>query len=162
VCRDSPMPANEDPHAAVEKCLAGHKQRYRRVRSSLFEALAAPNRPLTTPGIVRALPELAQSSIYRNLGVLIDAGIVRRVAGLSDHSLYELSETFIDHHHHLVCAQCGRVEDLSAPEEVESMLADAARVIAARSGYLIVEHRLDFTGRCSACIGELRESSERH
>ena len=56
--------------------------------------------PLTLPELLDRREELAQSSAYRGLGVLIDAGAVRRIVHDSDHARYELDERLTGHHHH--------------------------------------------------------------
>jgi len=42
----------------------------------------------------------------------MEIGVVRRVAGADDHGRFELAEELSGHHHHLVCARCGKVEDV--------------------------------------------------
>ena len=55
-------------------------QRYTGGRAALVELLAASDRPLTIPEILRARSGMPQSSVYRNLTVLEEAGLVQRVA----------------------------------------------------------------------------------
>ncbi|MGH7912200.1 MAG: transcriptional repressor, partial [Candidatus Dormibacteraceae bacterium] len=57
----------------------------------------------------------------------------------------------LGHHHHLVCAQCGRVEDIDPPAALEHALGEAVREVARRQGYQITEHRLDLEGLCPDC-----------
>ena len=64
------------------------------------------------PEILAANEALPQSSAYRNVTALIEAGVVRRVTGVDDHGRFELSEDLAGHHHHLACARCGKVEDV--------------------------------------------------
>jgi len=101
-------------HDEIARRLAGDDQRYTRLRRALVETLAASGRPLTIPEILAATPNLPQSSAYRNVTTLMDAGVVRRVAGTDDHGRFELAEGFSGHHHHLVCATCGKVDDIRA------------------------------------------------
>ena len=49
-------------------------QRYTRLRRALIETMAGAGRPLTIPEILRTNPGLSQSSAYRNITVLIEAG----------------------------------------------------------------------------------------
>ena len=62
---------------------------------------------MTLPDILGADRSLAQSSAYRSLAVLVDAGVVRRLVHGGDHAHYELAEHLTEHHHHLVCDACG-------------------------------------------------------
>src|ERR1039458_7082705 len=135
-------------HDAIGVRLAGLDQRYTPLRKVLVETLAASARPLAMPEILVAAPELPQSSAYRNLTALIEVGVVRRVAGTDDHGRFELAEELSGHHHHLVCAACGRVEDIPPSQRLERALGDTAREIAEQQGYRVTEHRVDLVGHC--------------
>ncbi len=138
-------------HDAIAVRLARLDQRYTRLRRVLVEALAASARPLTIPEILEAAPELPQSSAYRNVTALIDAGVVRRIAGPEDHGLFELAEEFSGHHHHLVCLACGKVEDVVASEPLERALGEAVRALGDAHGYRVTEHRVELLGLCPEC-----------
>ncbi|HEY3941143.1 MAG TPA: Fur family transcriptional regulator [Acidimicrobiales bacterium] len=139
-------------HHAVGLRLAGLDQRYTRLRRVLVETLAASGRPLTIPEVLAAAPELPQSSAYRNVTTLIEAGVVRRVSGTDDHGRFELAEELSGHHHHLVCATCGKVEDLPPSPRLERALGDTARTVADQQGYQVTEHRVDLLGLCPDCL----------
>jgi len=138
-------------HDEIARRLAGDDQRYTRLRRALVETLAASGRPLTIPEILAATPNLPQSSAYRNVTTLMDAGVVRRVAGTDDHGRFELAEGFSGHHHHLVCATCGKVDDIRASPRLERVLAEATRAAADEQGYDVIEHRFDLVGVCPDC-----------
>ncbi len=138
-------------HEAVGLRLAGLDQRYTSLRRVLVETLADAGRPLTVPEILRAAPGLPQSSAYRNVTALIEVGVVRRVNGTDDHGRFELAEELSGHHHHLVCAHCGRVQDVHPSPRLEKALSEAARAVAEEQGYEVTEHRLDLLGRCPDC-----------
>lgn len=138
-------------HDAVERRLEEHDQRYTPMRRLLVEALAASGRPLTVPEILDRAPEIPQSSAYRNVTALIDAGVARRVATSDDHWRVELAEEISGHHHHLVCGICGRVEDVPPSPTLEHALGATARLVAGRTGFVVNEHRLDLVGTCATC-----------
>ena len=138
-------------HEAVSLRLAGVDQRYTHLRRVLVETLAAAGRPLTIPEIVASAPELPQSSAYRNMTALIDVGVVRRVAGADDHGRFELTEELSSHHHHFVCATCGKVEDVHPSPKLERALGEAAQAVAEEQGYQVTEHQLDLLGLCPGC-----------
>lgn len=140
------------PHEVIALRLAGLDQRYTRLRRVLVETLAASARPLTIPEILAAAPQLPQSSAYRNVTTLIEAGVVRRVTGTDDHGRFELAEELSGHHHHLVCAGCGKVEDIPPSQRLERALGDAAREFAGQQGYRVTEHRVDLLGLCPECV----------
>ncbi len=144
----------EDLHVTVGRRLRAASMRYSRSRYSVVEVLAAGGRPLTLPEILAAGHEqgLAQSSAYRNLGELVEVGVVRRVESGYDHSRFELHESLTGHHHHLVCIDCGRVDDFEVPDEFEAGIEGLAGVARAQ-GFRVESHRFDMLGRCPACHG---------
>ena len=76
--------------------------------------------------------------------LLLDLNIVCRVI-LDDGAMHYRVSTR-GHHHHLVCIDCGRVEDFSQCD-VQSLTRDLAQA----TGYEIERHWLEVYGRCQAC-----------
>lgn len=138
-------------HESVAQRLAEHDQRYTPARRQLVDALARSGRPVTVPEILELAPGLPQSSAYRNVTLLIEARVARRVTTVNDHWRVELAEEISGHHHHLVCGTCGKVEDVPPSPRLERVLGEAARAVADRSGFVVNEHRLDLVGVCAAC-----------
>jgi Fur family ferric uptake transcriptional regulator len=126
-------------------------QRLTRNRSTLLTALADAAGPLTIPAILELHPELAQSSAYRNLVVLEEAGIVHRVVGTDEFARWELTEDLAGHHHHLICSSCGRVDDVPASAGLERSVAAAAAEITRTTGFTTQQHRIDLVGLCRDC-----------
>ncbi len=126
-------------------------QRATAARRSLVRILAETTAPLTLREILDLDSGLAQSSAYRNLAVLEDAGVVRRVVIGDDHTRYELAEDLTGHHHHLVCADCGTVTDFVLDDPAEQVLEAALDVAAAAAGFRAEHHRLDLVGTCHHC-----------
>lgn len=146
------MSSDSALHDAVGTRLARQDQRYTRMRRALVDTLARAGRPLTVPEILACSPELPQSSAYRNITALIEAGVARRVAGSDDHGRFELAEQLSGrHHHHLVCESCGKVDDMAPSPGLERALAQAAQAAAAEQGYSVTDHRFDLVGFCPAC-----------
>jgi Fe2+ or Zn2+ uptake regulation protein len=151
------MPADALPaavlagiHERVTLRLAGLDQRYTGPRRTLVDTLAAAGRPLTIPEIIGAAPSLPQSTVYRNLTALADAGVVQRVSGTDDHGRFELAEELSGHHHHLVCANCAKVQDIQPSPRLERALGETVRA-AEEQGYQVTQHRLDLLGLCPDC-----------
>lgn len=140
-------------HHAIDVRLTGLDQRYTPLRRVLVETLAAAARPLTIPEIRAAAPELPQSSAYRNLSTLIEAGVVRRVSGGDDHGRFELDEHFSGHHHHFVCSTCGRVDDIAPSSTLERAIDAAVRDMTNQEQYKVQEHRIELLGVCPDCAG---------
>lgn len=143
---------DDSAHTEIRLRLARLDQRYTPLRRVLVEAIAAAGRPVSIPEILASAPELPQSSAYRNLSSLMESGVVRRVPGTDDHGRFELAEDLAGHHHHLVCARCGSVEDVRHSPALEQALGEAAQAVATQQGYRITEHRFDLVGVCPACL----------
>lgn len=132
--------------------LRAHRQRLTAGRAQLIDVLSLADRPLTIPEILKRKRGLAQSSVYRNLVVLEEAKVVHRIVTSGEFARYELAEDLTGrHHHHLVCAECGRVEDLPATPALERSVAAAVALAERTSGFQTYQHRLDLVGLCSRC-----------
>lgn len=143
--------ARIDLDAVLVARLRRLNQRVTPNRETIIAALAAARRPLTIPEILRARRGLAQSSVYRNLVVLEEAGVVRRIVTGGEFARFELAEDLTDHHHHLVCERCGSVEDVPAQAGLERSVATAASQIARSTGFRTQHHRFDLVGVCRDC-----------
>lgn len=107
---------------------------------------------MTIPMILQHAPSLAQSSVYRNLTVLEQAGLVARIALGDDHAHFELSEQVTGtHHHHQVCTECGAVDVVTLPNPVERKLDVALASAAQATSFRLTGHRLNLIGFCAAC-----------
>ena len=138
-------------HGIAAQRVAAVDQRYTASRRALVQALLEADRPLTMPEVLTGATGMPQSSAYRNLTVLCDAGVARRLPGMDDLGRFELAEDLAGHHHHVLCNSCGTLVDFAASPRLERALAEASRVIAEETGYEITGHRLDFDGRCPRC-----------
>lgn len=89
------------------------------------------------------IPNLSKGTVYRNLQVLIDNGLVSVLDIRGTLSRYELKQ---DAHYHFKCETCGRVFDLEEP--VDPGLDDK---ISKRTGFMVFGHQTEFRGWCRDC-----------
>ncbi len=143
--------ASVDLHMTAAERLGAVGQRFTTQRRTLVDLLAESGQPLSIPDILGLRPALAQSSVYRNLAVLEQAGVVRRVVTMDDFARHELAEDLTEHHHHLICSACGVVEDFTASPHVERSVARAISEISDLTGFTSQHHRLDLIGVCQGC-----------
>ena len=88
-------------------------------------------------------PNLSHGTVYRNLGILSDMGLLRV---LHSGSTFDRFDADTSVHYHVVCEKCGKIEDIPiAPER------DGEKKAEQMSGYKISSHRLDFLGICPDC-----------
>ncbi len=140
-----------DLHATANERLRRTRQRYTAGRRQLVELIAHHGRPITIAELQAAGADQAQSSLYRNLAVLEQCGVVRRLVSIDDTARYELDEDLTEHHHHLVCTTCGRIDDVTLPDALERSLHAAVDDASESHGYDLDGHHLELTGTCGDC-----------
>ena len=75
-------------HDAAAARLRVADQRYTSGRRELVELLASTGRPATIPDLLEARPKLTQSSVYRNLAMLEEVGVVQKVVSSDDRARF--------------------------------------------------------------------------
>jgi Fur family ferric uptake transcriptional regulator len=80
------------------------------------------------------------------LDQLSEHGLAQRVDLGEGTARYEAALPTGEHHHHLVCDGCGRVESF-ADDRLERVLRDVER----RSGYAVAAHDVVLRGACMSC-----------
>ena len=88
------------------------------------------------------------ASVYRAVEGLVEAGLAQRIDLGDGIARFERADPKGDHHHHLVCDDCGKVEAFKDA----GLEADLERVAGAR-GYAIAAHDVVVRGACEACRG---------
>jgi len=147
----SAQPMDDDLHHVVEHRLRRIDQRYTSGRRAIVELLVTAGHPVSIADIAESLPDLPRSSAYRHLVDLQAAGLVRRVTANDEFTRYELAEDLTEHHHHLLCINCGKVTDVTLPADFEQQLGTAIAKLARAAGFQPHSHRLDVLGLCAAC-----------
>ena len=103
-------------------------------------------RHMTAENVFRVLLEersdIGLATVYRVLTQFEQAGILSRSHFESGKAVYELNEG--QHHDHLVCLDCGRVEELYNAE-IEKRQND----VATTKGFVIADHALSLYAHCT-------------
>ena len=132
-------------HALAQLGVAG----YRRggARESVVEFLSRQDCCLSAQEIHDGLRRrVGIASVYRALEALADLRLVKRVDAGDGIARYEPAGADGDHHHHLVCRDCGKVEAFS-----DSRLERAIDRVADGLGYSVEEHEVVLAGVCADC-----------
>lgn len=145
------MGTDDELHREIKERLGQIDQMYTRGRQTIVDALVAAGTPLTLPGLLEQAPDLTQSSAYRNLSMMEQAGVVRRLVHGNDHAHYELAEGLTGHHHHLICRGCGLIRDVTLDRRLERLLDEAFARIAVDAGFQQDTHDIDLYGVCADC-----------
>ncbi len=105
----------------------------------------ATSRHLTAEDVYRALlgdsVDIGLATVYRVLTQFEQAGILLRSHFESGKAVFELNEG--NHHDHLVCLDCGQVEEF-----FDTRIEDRQRAIAQEKGFTLAEHALSLYGHC--------------
>jgi Fur family ferric uptake transcriptional regulator len=94
----------------------------------------------------RARRPVGIASVYRALETLAELRLVKRIDAGDGVARFEPARPDGDHHHHLVCRDCGKVEAFS-----DDRLERAIDKIAGGLGYAVDEHEVVLTGACADC-----------
>ena len=128
---------------------AGH--RYTQGRQELVEALNKLGKPVTIEEVLDTNSGLAQSSVYRNIEALKDAGVVKSITINSDTTRFELSDALSHHHHHMICDSCHSITGFELSEKLEKALHKELHRAAEAGGFDPKSHVVDIHGVCSKC-----------
>jgi len=94
-------------------------------------------------------PRVGIASVYRALEGLDGLGLVQKVDLGDGLSRFEPTHAGGDHHHHLVCDDCGKVEPFEDPS-----LESAIERVADGRGYVVAAHEVVLRGACEDCRHE--------
>lgn len=85
------------------------------------------------------------STVYRTLDRLRAKGEVTERTDAEGEATFMLCEP-AHHHHHAICAECGRVEDVDC-----TAMEQFSESLRALHGFELDDHAMEFFGRCRAC-----------
>ncbi len=128
------------------------EQNYKRSRQRerLLELLRSTKEHPTASWLYDRLkiefPALSLGTVYRNLGVLRDQGLLRVLAA---GSTFDRFDADMRTHYHFMCERCGAVEDLALDPDlgIEQRAAQC-------SGRIVTGHRVEVFGFCEACASK--------
>jgi Fur family transcriptional regulator, ferric uptake regulator len=108
----------------------------------------ATDRHLTAEQVYKILlaedEEIGLATVYRVLTQFEAAGLVTRHHFEGGNSVFELSDN--DHHDHILCMKCGKVDEFS-----DEVIESRQKEIANRLGYELTAHGLYLYGFCPQC-----------
>lgn len=123
-------------------------ERVTRQRLVVAEALGSLGRQVTAQELYERLrervPDIGRATVFRTLEALVASGVARRLE--RGGHVYGYVACRPEHHHHLACDGCGRVEEIE-----EAFVAPIAERVARELGFRIDDGRVDFYGLCAAC-----------
>jgi Fur family ferric uptake transcriptional regulator len=118
-------------------------------RHAILKVIASSNDHLTPEAICGKVhlknPDIGLVTVYRTLDLLSELNLVCRVHAPDGCRSYMMRRP-TEHHHHLVCSQCGRVVDFTG-----CSLADLEQRLSQETKFDINGHLLEFYGLCPDC-----------
>src|SRR4026209_671966 len=99
-------------------------------------------------------PTVGQTTVYRTLKLLTEAGLAREVRFGDGRTHYEHNYKH-QHHDHMICSECGKIIEFYSAE-----LEALQDKMAARHGFEITQHHLRMIGVCSECRHLEQEENE--
>ena len=91
------------------------------------------------------LPGVGRATVYRTMKLLIQAGVLCKLALLDGEPTYTLAR--MEHHHHTICVRCGMVGEFR-----DATIERALRAIGDDISGEIVGHRMEFYVTCEQCL----------
>lgn len=126
---------------------AGFKET--KIRKALIKILLSAKSPLTAFELQVQLQsqglQVNKSTIYRELDFLKNQRIVKEIQFGEGKKRYEIEGE--NHHHHVICIQCNRVEDVKLERELDE---EEQKIYQAKS-FKVLNHSLEFFGLCRSC-----------
>ena len=101
----------------------------------------------------KEFPSLSMGTVYRNLNILVEQELIRKLPFGSTHDRYEAIKS---PHYHLVCEACGCVQDFDMPH-YKKINKQAQQM----SGFNISRHRIDFFGICEKCQSKKQKQAKK-
>jgi Fur family ferric uptake transcriptional regulator len=96
-------------------------------------------------GVRKKLTRISKATVYKNLKFLTEKGLLEEV-NVKGVSRFEAN--FIPHHH-LICRECGRMEDFNSGQLLDYSMKIAEEI----EGFTIVSTSTNFYGICKDCKG---------
>ena len=111
----------------------------------------AEQRHMTAEDVYRVLlaeqSEIGLATVYRVLMQFEQAGLLSRHHFEAGKAVYELRED--EHHDHLVCLDCGHVEEFHDPE-----IEKRQQMVAKAKGWVVQDHTMALYGQCAHCAAK--------
>ena len=113
-------------------------------RRSVVELLDRKEEGFSAEEVCGELPDVGRATVYRTIKLLLEAGVICKLALQNGAPKYSLAR--IEHHHHTICVTCGTVSEFR-----DATIERFLRTIGADISGEIVGHRMEFYIICQQC-----------
>ncbi|EGL83157.1 ferric uptake regulator, Fur family [Caldalkalibacillus thermarum TA2.A1] len=130
------------------KILKEKGYKYTGKREEMIRIFAAEKRYMTAKEMLEKMqeyyPGISFDTIYRNLALFEQLEIVEATQ-LKDERIYRMTCSPHNHHHHLICTECGRTERIN--------MCPMDAIFGTPDGFTITGHKFEIYGYCDQCKG---------
>lgn len=91
----------------------------------------------------KEMPNVSLATVYRNLNILAENGIIRKIEGLDDCVRFDAS---VSPHYHFICTKCNKVYDVPY-----NIVPNPAANIERETGFIVESCDISYKGICKEC-----------
>ena len=117
-------------------------------RELILHTFLDANRHVTSEDLYQAVRKehsnIGYTTVYRTMKLLVEAGLATERHFDDGITRYEIEH---EHHDHLVCIKCGKIQEFEC-EEIEERQNEVAK----EHGFEILRHRHELYGHCADCV----------
>lgn len=118
------------------------------LRSKMLEFILGKNKPFRADDVLDSILDTGvnKTTIYRNLYLFLEKGLLREVDMRRDSVFYEY--VGVHHHHHIICTECDCIEDFHICDEKDLVkgVLDSSKNFKS-----ITDHSFEIFGVCKKC-----------
>jgi len=133
----------------LKKVLKKEGLRYTHQRQAVWDELSTSNEHRDAEEIYLALRNsdlnVSRATVYRTIDVLVKNNLVRKLELGDGRARYE-HKMDIAHHDHLICVQCGKIEEF-----MDNMIENRQEMIVQKFGYKLIRHIHQLFVICDEC-----------
>ena len=131
----------------IERTLSRSGYRLTSPRRAVLDTMRGLGNHFTAEEVLHASPEVGRATIFRTMKLMRELGVICQVVLDDGNAVYQLADDpQADHHHHVICTECGRVTEFAS----DGLERELER-LAVETGLEIDTHRLELYGRCVNC-----------
>ncbi|WP_336789244.1 peroxide-responsive transcriptional repressor PerR [Paenibacillus sp. MMO-177] len=113
------------------------------ILSYLMGSMSHPTADEIYKSLSPNFPSMSVATIYNNLRLFVEAGLVRELTYGDDSSRFDAD---LSDHYHAICKSCGQIVDFEYPP-----LLEVERAASNKTGFKVEGHRMEIYGVCSNC-----------
>ncbi len=139
--------SHEVERKALASYLEQHHLKHTKQRELILSTFLEAKRHITSEELYQSVREqhsnIGYTTVYRTMKLLVEAGLATEHRFDDGITRYEIEQ---EHHDHLICIKCGKIEEFEC-----EMIEETQNEIAARHEFLVLRHRHELYGHCREC-----------